>query len=103
MLLTYSLGLGDFVFGEKRKWLELYIYSRGIWWIFELLGAGVIEKFVNINELDEKSILNFWLGGVVKQEKDRHVIITERSLLFTKRLGLLKCEVSCCLCASQLL
>ena len=38
MLLTYSLGLGDFVFGEKRKWLELYIYSRGIWWIFELFG-----------------------------------------------------------------
>jgi hypothetical protein len=39
---------------------------------------------MNINELDEKSILNFWLGGVVKQEKDRHVITTERSLLFTK-------------------
>lgn len=69
MLLTYSLNLGDFVFGEKRKWLELYIYSRGIWWIFELLGVSLVEKFMNINELDEKSILNFWLGGVVKQEK----------------------------------
>ena len=69
MLLTYSLGLGDFVFGEKRKWLEFYIYSRGIWWIFELLGFSFAEKFMNINELDEKSILNFWLGGVVKQEK----------------------------------
>lgn len=84
MLLTYSLGLGDFVFGEKRKWLEFYIYSSGIGCIFELLGVELVKKFMNINELDEKSILNFWLGGVVKQEKDRHVIITERSLLFTK-------------------
>lgn len=103
MLLTYSLGLGDFVFGEKRKWLEFYIYSSGIGWIFELLGVKLVKKFMNINELDEKSILNFWLGGVVKQEKDRHVITTERSLLFTKGFGLLKCEVSCCLCASQYL
>lgn len=66
-------------------------------------GVSLVEKFMNINELDEKSILNFWLGGVVKQEKDRHVITTERSLLFTKGFGLLKCEVSCCLCASQYL
>lgn len=101
MLLTYSLGLGDCAFGEKKKWVEFYIYSSGIGWIFELLGFSLAEKFMNINELDEKSILNFWLGGVVKQEKDRHVITTERSLLFTKGLGLLKCEVSCCLCASQ--
>lgn len=84
MLLTYSLGLGDCAFGEKKKWSKIYIYSRGIWWIFGLLGFGLVGKFMNINELDEKSILNFWLGGVVKQEKDRHVIITERSLLFTK-------------------
>lgn len=84
MLLTYSLGLGDCAFGEKKKWLEFYIYSSGIWWIFELLGVSLVEKFMNINELDEKSILNFWLGGVVKQEKDHYVITTERSLLFTK-------------------
>ncbi len=69
MLLTYSLGLGDFVFGEKRKWLEFYIYSSGIGWIFELLGVELAKKFMNINELDEKFILNFWLGGVVKQKK----------------------------------
>lgn len=48
------------------------------------LGIELVEKFMNINELDEKSILNFWLGGVVKQEKDHYVITTERSLLFTK-------------------
>lgn len=59
MLLTYSLGLGDFVFGEKRKWSEFYIYSRGIGWIFELFGGELAEKFMNINELDEKFILNF--------------------------------------------
>lgn len=103
MLLTYSLGLGDCAFGEKKKWVDFYIYSSGIGWIFELLGVSLVEKFMNINELDEKFILNFWLGGVVKQEKDRHVITTERSLLFTKGFGLLKCEVSCCLCASQYL
>lgn len=62
----------------------LYIYSSGIGWIFELLGVELVKKFMNINELDEKSILNFWLGGVVKQEKNRHVITTERSLLFAK-------------------
>lgn len=103
MLLTYSLGLGDCAFGEKKKWVDFYIYSSGIGWFFELLGVSLVEKFMNINELDEKFILNFWLGGVVKQEKDRHVITTERSLLFTKGFGLLKCEVSCCLCASQYL
>lgn len=103
MLLTYSLGLGDFVFGEKRKWLEFYIYSSGIGWIFELLGVELVKKFMNINGLNEKFVLNFWLGGVVKQEKDHYVITTERSLLFTKGLGLLKCEVSCCFCASQCL
>lgn len=103
MLLTYSLGLGDCAFGEKKKWVDFYIYSSGIGWVFELLGVSLVEKFMNINELDEKFILNFWLGGVVKQEKDRHVITTERSLLFTKGFGLLKCEVSCCLCASQYL
>lgn len=69
MLLTYSLGLGDCDFGEKRKWLEFYIYSSGIGWIFELLGVELVKKFMNINELDEKSILNFWLDGVVKQKK----------------------------------
>lgn len=69
MLLTYSLGLGDCAFGEKKKWLEFYIYSSGIGWIFELLGVSLVEKFMNINELEEKFILNFWLGRVVKQEK----------------------------------
>lgn len=103
MLLTYSLGLGDFVFGEKRKWLELYIYSSGLRVDFGLLGVSLVEKFMNINKLERKFVLVVWLGGVVKQEKDRHVITTERSLLFTKGLGLLKCEVSCCLCASQCL
>lgn len=68
MLLTYSLGLGDCAFGEKRNGWN-FIYSSGIGWIFELLGVSLVEKFMNINELDEKSILNFWLGGVVKQEK----------------------------------
>lgn len=63
---------------------NLYIYSRGIWWIFGLLGFGLVGKFMNINELKEKFIFNFWCGRVVKQEKDRYVITTERSLLFTK-------------------
>lgn len=84
MLLTYSLGLGDLALGEKKKWSKIYIYSREIWWIFGLLGVCLVENFMNINELGEKSILDFWLGGVVKQEKDRHVITTWRSLLFTK-------------------
>lgn len=69
MLLTYSLGLGDFVFGEKRKWLEFYIYSSGIGWIFELLGVDWVEKFMNINRLSEKFALDFWLGGVVKRKE----------------------------------
>lgn len=49
MLLTYSLGLGVCVFGEKKKWSENYIYNREIWWIFGLLGVFLIGKFMNIN------------------------------------------------------
>lgn len=80
MLLTYSLGLGDCAFGEKKKWVDFYIYSSGIGWIFELLGVSLVEKFMNINELDEKFILNFWLGGVVKQKKT--ATLSQRSGLY---------------------
>lgn len=60
MLLTYSLGLGDFVFGEKRKWLELYIYIVEVFGGFlNFLGIELVEKFMNINGLNEKFILNF--------------------------------------------
>ena len=50
------------------------------------VGLYVIDEdaFMNINELEQKYILNFWRGEVDKQEKDRHVITTERSLLFAK-------------------
>ena len=50
------------------------------------VGLYVIDEdaFMNINELEQKFILNFWRGEVVMQEKDRHVITTERSLLFAK-------------------
>lgn len=103
MLLTYSLRLGDCDLGEKRKWSKK-IYIVADWgWILVFWGVSLVEKFMNINKLERKFVLVVWLGGVVKQEKDRHVITTERSLLFTKGFGLLKCEVSCCLCASQYL
>lgn len=64
--------------------VEKNIYSRGFGVDFGLLEVSLVEKFMNINKLERKLVLVVWLGGVAKQEKDRHVITTERSLLFTK-------------------
>ena len=73
------------MFLEKKEngWNYIYIVEE-FGGFLNFLGIELVEKFMNINGLDEKFILNFWLGGVVKQEKDHYVITTERSLLFTK-------------------
>jgi hypothetical protein len=53
---------------KRNGWNFIYIVAE-FGGFLNFWGVSLVEKFMNINELDEKSILNFWLGGVVKQEK----------------------------------